>query len=50
MKLYEEPIVGVTIDAVKSPEVRYMKIASLVIEEGVEARTIHLCNLCLMQN
>ena len=41
----EEFIKGATTDAVMKA-LRYMQIASMVMEEGGEARTINLCQLC----
>ena len=40
-----EPRIGATIDAVKKT-VGYWQFASVVVEEGGEARTINLCQQC----
>ena len=42
---FEEPYIGVTTDAVKKA-LRYIRIASMVIEEGGEARTSNFRKLC----
>ena len=42
---HEEPIIGMTVDALINA-IRNWQIASMVIEEDGEARTINLCKLC----